>query len=69
MEGSMKITENMLLYEVLELEPDPTEIFLRHGLNCVGCPGAQSESLKEAAEGHGINLTKLIEDLNNFFQQ
>ncbi len=49
----MKITEDMFLYEVLELDPDPTEIFLRHGLNCVGCPGAQSESLEEAAEGHG----------------
>lgn len=63
----MKITENMLLNEILEMNPDPTDVFLRHGLNCLGCPGAQSESLREAAEGHGINLEKLIDDLNNFF--
>ncbi|HML35969.1 MAG TPA: DUF1858 domain-containing protein [Bacillota bacterium] len=64
----MKITENMLLNEILEMDPDPTDVFLRHGLNCLGCPGAQSESLREAAEGHGINLEKLIDDLNNFLQ-
>lgn len=62
----MRITENMLLNEILDMDPDPTEIFLRHGLNCLGCPGAQRESLKEAAEGHGINLTTLINDLNEF---
>lgn len=64
----MKITENMLLSDILEMDPDPTEVFLRHGLNCLGCPGAQSESLKEAAEGHGIDLTKLINDLNKFIE-
>ncbi|HVI42460.1 MAG TPA: DUF1858 domain-containing protein [Anaerovoracaceae bacterium] len=62
----MKINENMLLNEILDMNPDPTEIFLRHGLNCLGCPGAQSENLKEAAEGHGIDLAKLIDDLNEF---
>lgn len=63
----MKITENMLLNEILEMNPDPTDVFLRHGLNCLGCPGAQSESLREAAEGHGIDLEELIDDLNDFF--
>jgi hybrid cluster-associated redox disulfide protein len=62
----MKITENMLLNDILDMDPDPTDVFLRHGLNCLGCPGAQSESLKEAAEGHGIDLKKLIDDLNEF---
>ncbi|MDD3169469.1 MAG: DUF1858 domain-containing protein [Eubacteriales bacterium] len=62
----MKVTENMLLNDILDLDPDPTDVFLRHGLNCLGCPGAQSESLKEAAEGHGIDLKKLMDDLNDF---
>lgn len=64
----MKITEKMLLSEILEMDPDPTDIFLSHGLNCLGCPGARSENLKEAAEGHGINLEKLIDDLNSFVE-
>lgn len=64
----MKVTENMLLSDILEMDPDPTDVFLRHGLNCLGCPGAQSESLKEAAEGHGIDFTKLMNDLNEFLE-
>jgi hybrid cluster-associated redox disulfide protein len=64
----MKVTETMLLSDILDMDPDPTEIFLRHGLNCLGCPGARSENLKEAAEGHGIDLKKLINDLNEFLE-
>lgn len=65
----MLIHENMLVNEVLDMNPDITEIFIQHGLNCLGCPGSYSESLKEAADGHGINLDKLIEDLNKFFNK
>ena len=64
----MKVTENMLLNEILDMNPDITDIFLRHGLNCLGCPGARSENLKEAAEGHGINLEMLLGDLNKFLE-
>jgi hybrid cluster-associated redox disulfide protein len=64
----MKVNENMLLNDILDMEPDPTNVFLSHGLPCLGCPGARSESLKEAAEGHGIDLKKLMEDLNEFLE-
>ncbi len=60
------INENMLVSEILDVNPDLTEVFHKHGLNCMGCPGANMESLREAAEGHGANLKKLIEDLNLF---
>ena len=65
----MKVTEKMLLCDILDQDPDPTEVLLRHGLNCLGCPGAQSENLKEAAAGHGINLSKLIDDLNEYLEK
>lgn len=65
----MKINENMLLNDILDMEPDPTNVFLRHGLPCLGCPGARSESLKEAAEGHGIDLKKLMDDLNEYLEE
>ena len=60
----MKITETMLLNDIFDMNPELVDVFLHHGLNCVGCPGARSESLREAAEGHDINLSKLLEDLN-----
>ncbi|MEI8216256.1 MAG: DUF1858 domain-containing protein [Eubacteriales bacterium] len=63
------ITDEMLVSEVLDLDGDVYEIFLKHGLNCVGCPGSSNESLKEAAKGHGVNLENLITDLNTYLSQ
>ncbi|MBR0598337.1 DUF1858 domain-containing protein [Sinanaerobacter chloroacetimidivorans] len=62
----MKITEAMLLNDILDMDPEISEVLLFHGLYCQGCPGARNESLKEAAEGHGIDLQKLISDLNDY---
>ncbi len=60
----MKITENMMVYQVLDLDDKLEHVFQRHGLPCVGCPGAMQETLKEAAEGHDIDVEALLEDLN-----
>ncbi len=60
-----RITENMLVCEVLELDHSLDEVLLRHNLPCHGCPGAANETLREAAEGHGVDLALLLEDLNN----
>ncbi|MDD2190829.1 MAG: DUF1858 domain-containing protein [Eubacteriales bacterium] len=62
----MKINENMLINDMLDKYPELTDILFRHGLNCLGCPGASNEILREAAEGHGISIEKLVEDLNQF---
>ncbi|WP_027399456.1 DUF1858 domain-containing protein [Anaerovorax odorimutans] len=64
----MLINENMLVSEVLDMNPDITEIFIRHGLNCLGCPGSYNESLKEAADAHSVNLENLVKDLDNYLE-
>lgn len=63
------INEKMLVGEILEMDEETTKVMIKHGLNCLGCPGSFSENLKEAAEGHGINLDRLIEDLNRHFDK
>ena len=63
-----KITETMLVCQVLELHPEFENIFMAHGLNCAGCPGASMESIREAAEGHGIDMNALLDDLNEKLQ-
>lgn len=60
----MNITEEMKVCEILDLDDKFEKIFERHGLLCVGCPGAIQETLAEAAEGHGIDISKLLKDLN-----
>lgn len=60
----MKITEDMKVCDVLELCDSMEQIFRQHGLLCTGCPGAAKETLREAADGHGIDVEKLLADLN-----
>lgn len=60
----MKITENMMVFQVLDLNEELEHVLERHGMTCLGCPGAVQETLKEAAEAHGIDVNRLLEDLN-----
>ncbi len=64
-----KVTEMMLVGDVLDMDADIAEVFIKNGLNCLGCPGSYSENLKEAADGHGISLNKLIKDLNEYLNK
>ena len=57
------ITKQMKMHEILENDK-MCEVLIAHGLNCQGCPGAQSETLEEAAKGHNVNFCKLLADLN-----
>lgn len=59
-----EITKEMMICDVLEVQPHLEEIFLSYGMNCVGCPGNSMETLEEAAEGHGVSLEKLLKELN-----
>lgn len=64
-----RINETMLVNEVLDLDDDIASVFAANGLPCLGCLGAASESLAEAAEGHGVNLPGLIADLNRYLDE
>lgn len=59
------ITKNMTLSEVLSKYPKAIDVFLEYNLHCAGCSAAQFETIEQAAKAHGINVTKLIKDLNN----
>ncbi|SCG81755.1 hypothetical protein DW1_0134 [Proteiniborus sp. DW1] len=60
----MTITRDMLIGEILREKPESVETLLRFGMGCVGCPSSQMESLEQAAMVHGIDLEKLLEELN-----
>ena len=59
-----KITKDMPIGEVLREHPELFEVFSEHGLHCIGCAAAGFESLEQGAEAHGIDIKKLIDDLN-----
>lgn len=60
----MTISKDMLIGEILREKPEAVEILLRFGMGCIGCPSSQMESLEQAAMVHGIDLEKLVTELN-----
>lgn len=59
-----KITENTLIFEALEINPNAAEILMKYGMHCLGCALAHGETVGEAAGVHGIDLEKMLEELN-----
>ena len=59
-----KITKKMVLGDLVINYPKTTEVFFKHGLPCAMCQLASGETIEQAAKSHGINLDKLLKDLN-----
>ena len=59
-----KVHKDMIIADVLKLHDGAAEVLFRAGLPCVGCPGAQRETLEEAGLGHGLDMDGVIEELN-----
>ena len=58
------ISKKMSITEVVEKYPDSAEVFMKHGMHCLGCMAARFENIEQGALAHGIDVDKLIEDLN-----
>ena len=63
-----KVNGDMIIADVLRLDKGTVPIFLKNGLHCLGCPSATGESIEEACEVHGLDPNKLINELNEYFE-
>lgn len=57
------ITKDMTLMQVLQLYPKTSEVFKKYGMMCMECMGASEETIENGAKMHGIDLLKLINEL------
>lgn len=64
---STKITEDTIIGDVLDLDPDTAPFFLEMGMHCLGCPSARGESIADACAVHGVSPSGLVDKLNAHF--
>jgi hybrid cluster-associated redox disulfide protein len=64
-----KITKEMKIEEILQAHPESVEVFLKHGFHCLGCAAASFENLEDGAKAHGIDVDKLVEELNEVIEK
>jgi hybrid cluster-associated redox disulfide protein len=65
----MQITPDMTIASVVDRWPDAARIFARYTLGCASCAISKSETIAQAAAGHGagrVKLEDLINELNVF---
>ncbi len=61
-----KVSKDMLIGQLLQLNPNIAAVLMRAGMHCIGCPSSQMESLEEAAMVHGMDVDLLVKQINDF---
>ncbi|MBN2202813.1 MAG: DUF1858 domain-containing protein [Candidatus Aenigmarchaeota archaeon] len=59
-----KITKDMNLGDVVKKHPESVEVFMMSGMGCAMCHLAPSETIEDGANAHGVDVDKLVKDLN-----
>ena len=65
----MEVTKNMIIREVLMMDPGTARIMMEFGMHCLGCPHATAESLEDACAAHGANVDELVHQLNTYLAE
>ncbi len=57
------ISKDMIIGDVLQLNPDNARVLMESGMHCLGCPSSQAETLEEACMVHGLDVEELLSKL------
>ncbi|HSJ53304.1 MAG TPA: DUF1858 domain-containing protein [Anaerolineae bacterium] len=58
------ISAGSLVQEVVEHHPETVLVFVRHGLQCVGCTISPFHTIADSAREHAVALEPLLGALN-----
>ena len=57
------ITADTNIGDLVLWHPETAEILFSIGMHCLGCPAAGAETIREAAEVHGLDADELLEHI------
>lgn len=63
-----KVSKEMLIGEILQLDQNMAGVLMACGMHCVGCPSSQMESLEEASMVHGLPVDLVVARLNAYLE-
>lgn len=65
----MKIDADMLISDILSIDPAMSAILMKKGMHCISCVAAAGESLRMAGYVHGMSdeeIDELTAQLNDY---
>lgn len=57
---TQKFTKDMTFAQALQTHPGVAGVLRSYNLGCIGCMGAQNESLEQGANAHGLNVEDIL---------
>ena len=63
-----RVNKSTMIGELLQIDQNVAPILLNIGMQCLGCPSSQMETIEQAAMVHGIDPDMLVDEINNFLE-
>ncbi|QGG49342.1 DUF1858 domain-containing protein [Heliorestis convoluta] len=63
------ITKDMSIGDTVSKFPQVVPVFMSFGMGCLGCSAARFENIEQGARAHGVDVDKLIAELNRVASQ
>ena len=60
------VTKDMIIADVLALDPGTADFFFVIGMHCLGCPSSSGESIEDACAIHGADVDQLLQKINDY---
>ncbi len=64
----MKVTKDMLIGDILDMDRGTAQFFFEIGMHCLGCPASRGESIEDACKVHGTDCDALLEKINAYLE-
>lgn len=64
-----RVNKEMVIADMLQIDPGIAAILMASGMHCVGCPSAQGETLEEASMVHGLDAEELVNSVNQYLEK
>lgn len=69
MKKEEKITKDMIIDDVLQLDENLGDVFMGFGMHCIFCHLGLEETVEEAAAVHEVDPDFLVQKLNEVYEQ
>ncbi len=64
----MKVTKDMLIGDILDMDRGTAQFFFEIGMHCLGCPASRGESIEDACKVHGTDCEALLSKINAYLE-
>lgn len=63
---AVQINKDMIIADIIAVDPGNAAILMASGMHCIGCPSAQGETLEEACMVHGMDVEEVVAKINEY---